>query len=933
MLGLALVGAVAIATTSLIFSAAEQQVPTALRGGLLAKQRAVAHALTAHGFALAAHRTAADTVSAGADHRAVLAATHGTLQAVHQILRHGADSLDLPPADAALSERLAALEPSLRDMDVRVRALLQESKTGSPRAIEMGAEALAAQTARFSDAIDALDAGTVAAQAADVRRLQRLALGFLVTLVAVLVFEWLMVFRPSARTIGRLLRAQADAARELRLKTVAMERINAKQEDQNSTLQTQRETLLEQQDELVAQQRALIEQRDHLEERAAELSRLTAILDATPDAVAVFSLTGGLLYSNSAADDLLTHARERNWTHAAHLLMPSSLRRLRDVGFPRAIRRGLWQSEVQLRARVGPERSAILTLLAHRDVDGRVTTVSVMLQDISEQMRMQGLLSEGERRNRAVIDALAEGVLVQDASGRSITWNAGAERILGVTGDQLASRTAFDAAWQLVDERGAPYDMTRHPIARATREGALVDGEVLGVSRGDGTTVWVSMNARPMTAADSESGATAVATFTDITRARAVARELETLSLVARQSDHSILTTDAGGVITWVNHSFERLTGFTLADAVGRKPGELLQGPKTNPDVVAQIRTAVRTGSSFAGELLNYRREGSPYWVELNITPTFDDTGALAGFVGLSRDITARRDADREREQLAAAVSVTADGIAITGVSGSLDFVNHAFARMHGATPDDLIDTPWAALYDPEESRRLVRDAIGVVTQVGFWQGEATGRKADGTAYPQELSLTLLPHGGLVAVARDISDRKAVEARLLHLSVRDELTSLYNRRGFLEQADLMLSLAQRQGLRCALLYGDLDAFKTVNDGFGHNAGDAALVEIAGILSGTFRKTDLIARLGGDEFTILAIDLDPADVTRLIDRVNEAVATSNTMRAGDPMHGWRLGISLGVAYFDPATPENVETLLRSADAAQYEQKRRKKSQAA
>jgi diguanylate cyclase (GGDEF)-like protein len=184
-----------------------------------------------------------------------------------------------------------------------------------------------------------------------------------------------------------------------------------------------------------------------------------------------------------------------------------------------------------------------------------------------------------------------------------------------------------------------------------------------------------------------------------------------------------------------------------------------------------------------------------------------------------------------------------------------------------------------------------------------------------------------------VAVCRDISDRKAAEERLLHLSVRDELTSLYNRRGFLEHADAVLKLSARQQVPCALLYGDLDAFKSVNDTFGHDAGDAALKTVSGILRAVFRETDLIARLGGDEFTILAIDVQQDGIATILERIDLAVRESNAAREGDPSQNWRLGISLGVAYFDPAAPQDVEALLRTADAAQYEQKRLRKAQRA
>lgn len=285
---------------------------------------------------------------------------------------------------------------------------------------------------------------------------------------------------------------------------------------------------------------------------------------------------------------------------------------------------------------------------------------------------------------------------------------------------------------------------------------------------------------------------------------------------------------------------------------------------------------------------------------------------------------------ERERTQLAAALAVTADGIATTSVAGTLEFVNAAFARMHGLTPQELLHTPWTALYEPSEAARLGRDIVPEVLHSGFWQGETTGRHADGTTYPQELSLTLMPHGGLVTVARDISERKDAEAQLRRLSLRDALTGLYNRRGFLEQTDSTLKLAARQGVHCALLYGDVDAFKSVNDGFGHDAGDTALRTVADILTTTFRDTDLIARLGGDEFTILAIDVRPHDLQQILDRVDEAMALSNRERSVDHTRSWQLGISLGAAYFDPDAPMHLEELLRLPDEALYEQKRLRKA---
>lgn len=917
--GVAVLAVVSIAASTIIVRQAGRQRNATRHSNLAGRQRLLTQRLATEAFALVARAPASDDRFAAA--RAAALQWHLGFDR----LRHGSVGADLSPPLASDLRALDSMRPTIERLDARLVALFASpARAAIADSVKASADALTAQ-------LDAYLAELDARHRRHVQLTQRLGIGFAVLLISLLGLEALLVFRPAIGALGSLMLDQEAIKVELYAKAEEMYAVTVQQEMQNDMLQSQQQTMLEQQEELMAQQATLIEQRDHLEARTTDLSRLTAILDATPDAVAVFSLTGDVLYANAAAELHLTQVRKRDWTHAAHLLTPASVRQLRDVAFPGAIRRGLWRGEATLRMRDGQVRTVVQTLIAHRAPDGRVATVSSLLQDITEQKSLQRKLAQDEARNRSIVEALAEGVIVQDDVGRIIQWNKGAERILGLSADQLTGRTSIDGSWRSIDALGQPLPGERHPISRSRLEGLSIDGEVMGIERGDGTRAWLSVNARPMPNGGQPGMPTAVATFTDITASVAVARELETLSVVARQSDHAIVMLDRAGMITWVNTAWETLAGYTLSEVQGRSPADFLHGTHTRPEVMAGIGNAIVAGERWNGEILHYRRDGAPYWIELNLTPSCDGSGTCTGFVGLARDITARRTADRERQQLAAAVAVTADGIAITGVSGALEFVNHAFARMHGHSATELLQTPWAALYEPEESRRLVRDAIPEVTQVGFWHGEATGRRQDGSLYPQELSLTLLPHGGLVAVARDISERKAGEERLKHISVRDELTSLYNRRGFLERADAMLRLSARQGMRCALFYGDLDAFKSVNDGFGHNAGDAALKAVSEILTATFRETDLVARIGGDEFTILAINVQPADVSLISERIEAAVAASNADRRDDSANAWHLGISLGVAYFDPEAPEDVEALLRTADARQYEQKRQRKAQ--
>jgi diguanylate cyclase (GGDEF)-like protein len=152
--------------------------------------------------------------------------------------------------------------------------------------------------------------------------------------------------------------------------------------------------------------------------------------------------------------------------------------------------------------------------------------------------------------------------------------------------------------------------------------------------------------------------------------------------------------------------------------------------------------------------------------------------------------------------------------------------------------------------------------------------------------------------------------------------LRDELSGLYNRRGFLELSRQQLRLAARGQRGACLFFADLNGMKAINDGLGHEMGDRALASMASLLAGVFRDSDIVARLGGDEFAVLAADCDGAGTTVLRARVQAAVQNFNAL-SSEP---FQLSISVGAALFDPAHPVELEALMEAADAKMYEEKR-------
>src|SRR5690242_4009737 len=165
-----------------------------------------------------------------------------------------------------------------------------------------------------------------------------------------------------------------------------------------------------------------------------------------------------------------------------------------------------------------------------------------------------------------------------------------------------------------------------------------------------------------------------------------------------------------------------------------------------------------------------------------------------------------------------------------------------------------------------------------------------------------------------------------LQTELGNLALQDELTGLYNRRGFLALAERQVKLARRSGRSLLLFFIDVDGLKEINDVFGHGEGDAALKCTAEALETTFRDSDVIARFGGDEFAVLAIEASGQSETTIRERLTEYL-TSARRQDSD----YKFSVSLGSARFDPWNPTSIRDLIAEADQAMYEQKRRRSAE--
>lgn len=175
-------------------------------------------------------------------------------------------------------------------------------------------------------------------------------------------------------------------------------------------------------------------------------------------------------------------------------------------------------------------------------------------------------------------------------------------------------------------------------------------------------------------------------------------------------------------------------------------------------------------------------------------------------------------------------------------------------------------------------------------------------------------------------LARAQRDREKMIKKLKEASIRDELTGLYNRRGFFTIAREYIALATRRKTKMFLLYVDMDGLKHINDTFGHHMGDQALLKLAEFMNRTFRTSDTKGRMGGDEFAVFPIDSSLDGVETALGRLQKAIDEFNAA-ADKP---FRLSISTGLSFFDPESPATIEDLLMRADTLMYERKRSKRA---
>lgn len=405
--------------------------------------------------------------------------------------------------------------------------------------------------------------------------------------------------------------------------------------------------------------------------------------------------------------------------------------------------------------------------------------------------------------------------------------------------------------------------------------------------------------------------------FIDTSQRREAERILREYESVLENYDSMVTVVDRNHRYLLVNEAFLERQNLKREHVVGEHSRDIL-GEEAYEKILPWLNRC------FNGEKIDYEMEQifqdrDTRYLHVGYYPMHAQDGSVDRVVAITRDVTNLREAQADRQRV---FELSLDLLSVTGKNGLLREINTAWERTLGWSKKELTTKPWIEFVHPDD-RDATNNSLTQLQQgnpvIGF---ENRYMCKDGTA--KWLSWNSYPdmqRQEILGVARDITDRKRYEENLRELATTDSLTSLYNRRHFMERALEELTRSKRYNENLSFLVIDIDHFKEVNDSYGHDVGDKVLKQVSELCSRSLRANDFIGRLGGEEFVIALLYTDQVTALLAAERIRQTIAKSKFNISGAKI---QLTISIGTASLANAD-DTIDTILKSADRALYRAK--------
>ncbi len=558
--------------------------------------------------------------------------------------------------------------------------------------------------------------------------------------------------------------------------------------------------------------------------------------------------------------------------------------------------------------------------------------------DITQRKQLEDAAVLSEKRMEM---ALAGGDLATwdwHIPSGALIFNARWAEIQGYTLDELAPRVeSWETSVHPDDLPGAKESLALH-FKGIT---AVYESEHRVLHK-DGHWVWVVGRGKVLERDSDANPIRMLGTAADISDRKYAEDKLRQLSVAVEQSSASVVITDLNASIEYVNAHFTEVTGYSLAESIGKNPRIFKSGLTSNQTYEA-MWSRLCSGLPWQGEMVNRRKNGEHYWEDVQIAPVKNPLGAVTHYLAVKSDITAYKKVQEELQQSQARLKLIFDqaplGIAlIDSITGQIYSANRMFARMTGKSEEEVLQMDWRSAAQPHYAQ-ADRDNMAALFagKISGFQLETRYVRADSTSAWIHMTIAAVDvkdkaHPRHLCMVEDITERKQMEEQIHQFAFHDTLTNLPNRRLLLDRLTQAMAAGKRSEAFGALMFLDLDNFKALNDEHGHRAGDLLLVEVARRLRACVRAVDTVSRLGGDEFVVLLSDLtmDQVYATEQAKKLAEKIritlerpcvlAGANAFETID----YHCSASIGVVLFSKEHQDPAD-LLKWADMAMYRSK--------
>ncbi|MGB3510205.1 MAG: diguanylate cyclase [Microcoleaceae cyanobacterium] len=429
----------------------------------------------------------------------------------------------------------------------------------------------------------------------------------------------------------------------------------------------------------------------------------------------------------------------------------------------------------------------------------------------------------------------------------------------------------------------------------------------------------------------------------EILERQQVEQQLQLLHKAIDASYNGIMITDAlqaDNPIIYVNSGFEKLTGYSAEEVIGKNPRFLHKGEE-NQAALKEMSKALQEQRECNLIIKDTHKNGKVWWNQLSISPVFDTSGKLTHYLGVQTDITEHQEMETalrlSEEKFAEAFRASPDPMVICKWrEGNLIDVNNSFCTLSGYTKEEAINQTtidlriWANLQDHYQITKMLT-VIGRVSNQ-----EINFRSKSGKIITILLSAEIIHIANeacVLVVGKDIRYRKRIEAEMAianqeleRLASIDCLTQIANRRKFERYLYQEWQRLKRERLPLAMIMCDVDYFKRYNDTYGHQAGDHCLKKVAQAISrATKRPADLVARYGGEEFAVILPNTKIEGAIHVAQLIQEEIERLEIIHLSSDVSKY-ITLSMGVASIVPTEKLSREILVAAADKGLYEAKK-------